>query len=86
MLYQNAIVSGLVAGVLARLFMLRLDYRQYPTYPHDLITHIALGAIAALIGAVFIPALLLKEFTAVTFLTIAAEQSQTCRIWKERLC
>ena len=57
MLYQNAIVSGLVAGVLARLFMLRLDYRQYPTYPHDLITHIALGAIAALIGAVFIPAL-----------------------------
>ncbi|MDD2555525.1 MAG: YIEGIA family protein [Syntrophaceticus sp.] len=79
MLYQNAIVSGLVAGVLARLFMLRLDYRQYPTYPHDLITHIALGAIAALIGAVFIPALLLKEFTAVTFLTIAAEQFRHVR-------
>lgn len=79
MLYQNAIISGLVAGVLARLFMLRLDYRQYPTYPHDLITHLALGAIAALIGAVSIPALLLKEFTAVTFLTIAAEQFRHVR-------
>lgn len=79
MLYQNAIISGLAAGVLVRLLMLRLDYRQYPTYPHDLITHIALGVIAALIGAVFIPALLLREFTAVTFLTIAAEQFRHVR-------
>ncbi|MGB4503996.1 MAG: YIEGIA domain-containing protein, partial [Syntrophaceticus sp.] len=79
MLYQTSIVGGLVAGVLARLFMLRLDYRQYPTYPHDLIAHIAMGSIAALIGAVLIPALLLKQYTAVTFLALAAEQFRNVR-------
>lgn len=79
MLYHTSIVSGLAAGVLARLFMLRLDYRQYPTYPHDVITHLALGFIAALIGAVLIPALQLKEYTAVTFLALAAEQFRNVR-------
>lgn len=79
MFYHSSIIGGLAAGVLARLFMLRLDYRQYPTYPHDLITHIALGSIAALIGAVFIPALLLKQYTAVTFLALAAEQFRNVR-------
>jgi hypothetical protein len=79
MLYHTSIIGGLAAGVLARLFMLRLDYRQYPTYPHDLITHIALGSIAALIGAVFIPALLFKQYTAVTFLALAAEQFRNVR-------
>lgn len=77
--YCTSIVSGLVAGVLARLFMLRLDYRQYPTYPHDVITHLALGFIAALIGSVLIPALQLKEYTAVTFLALAAEQFRNVR-------
>jgi hypothetical protein len=79
MLYHTSIIGGLAAGVLARLFMLRLDYRQYPTYPHDIITHIALGSIAALIGAVFIPALLFKQYTAVTFLALAAEQFRNVR-------
>lgn len=77
--YQTSIISGLAAGVLARLFMLRVDYRQYPTYPHDIITHLALGFIAALIGAVLIPALLLKQYTAVTFLALAAEQFRNVR-------
>lgn len=79
MLYHTSIVGGLAAGVLARLFMLRLDYRQYPTYPHDLITHVALGFIAALIGAVLVPAILLKQYTAVTFLALAAEQFRNVR-------
>lgn len=79
MSYQTSIISGLAAGVLARLFMLRVDYRQYPTYPHDIITHLALGFIAALIGAVLIPALLLKQYTAVTFLALAAEQFRNVR-------
>ncbi len=77
--YHTAIVGGLIAGVLARIIMLRIDYRQYPTYPHDVITHIALGVIASVIGAVFIPALVLKEYTAVTFLAVAAEQFRNVR-------
>jgi len=77
--YHTSIVGGLIAGVLARIIMLRLDYRQYPTYPHDVITHIALGFIASVIGAVFIPALMLEEYTAVTFLAVAAEQFRNVR-------
>lgn len=77
--YHAAIVGGLIAGVLARIIMLRIDYRQYPTYPHDVITHMALGFIASVIGAVFIPALMLKEYTAVTFLAVAAEQFRNVR-------
>ncbi len=79
MVYHTSIIGGLIAGVLARIIMLRLDYRQYPTYPHDVITHMALGAIASVIGAVFVPALMLKEYTAVTFLTVAAEQFRNVR-------
>ncbi|MFY9139342.1 MAG: YIEGIA family protein [Thermacetogeniaceae bacterium] len=79
MVYHTSIIGGLIAGVLARIIMLRLDYRQYPTYPHDVITHMALGAIASVIGAVFVPALMLKEYTAVTFLAVAAEQFRNVR-------
>lgn len=77
--YGWSIVMGLVAGVLARLFMLRIDYRQYPTYPHGFLTHLALGFIAALIGSVLVPALVFKEFTAVTFLAFAAQEFRQVR-------
>lgn len=79
MSYNMSIVMGLAAGILARLFMLRVDYRQYPTYPHGCITHLALGFIAALIGSVLIPALLLKQYTAVTFLALAAQEFRQVR-------
>jgi len=59
--------------------MLRSDYRHFPGYPHGFVTHISLGAIAAAIGAVAIPALVEKEFTAVTFLVLAAQQFREIR-------
>jgi hypothetical protein len=59
--------------------MLRTDYRQYPTYLHGKIIHIALGFIAAGLGAVAGPSILEEEFTAVTFLTIAASQFREVR-------
>ncbi|MDH7576304.1 MAG: YIEGIA family protein [Bacillota bacterium] len=74
-----SIVLGLAAGTLARLSMLRIDYRQYPTYPHGVLTHLALGFIAALIGSVLVPALVFKEFTAVTFLALAAQEFRQVR-------
>ncbi len=79
MSYVWSVVLGLVAGTLARLFMLRLDYRQYPTYPHGILTHLALGFIAALIGSVLVPAMAFKEFTAVTFLALAAQEFRQVR-------
>ena len=55
------------------------DHRQYPSYPHGVVANISLGFIAAVIGAVAIPALMEKEFTAVTFLALAATQFREVR-------
>lgn len=73
------IVLGVLFGLLARLLLLRTDYRQYPTYPHGQIIHISLGVIAAALGAVAVPALLDKDYTAITFLTLAAQQFRDVR-------
>ncbi|MEX2460747.1 MAG: YIEGIA family protein [Paenibacillaceae bacterium] len=73
------IVIGISFGVISRLLMLRTDYRQYPTYPHGRIIHISLGVIAAALGAIVIPALLTKNYTAVTFLSLAAQQFREVR-------
>jgi hypothetical protein len=74
-----AIITGVVFGLICRLQMLRTDYRQYPTYPHGRIIHIALGFIAAGLGAVAVPALISKQYTAVTFLALAAQQFRDVR-------
>lgn len=66
-------------GVLSRLIMLRIDYRQYPSYPQGLTIHMALGAIAAFIGAVAPPAITEREFAAATFLALAATQFREVR-------
>lgn len=73
------ITIGLFFGITARIMMLRTDYRQYPTYPHGKIIHISLGVIAAGLGALVVPALLNKEYTAVTFLALAAQQFRDVR-------
>ncbi|QHT63881.1 hypothetical protein GXP70_11620 [Paenibacillus lycopersici] len=73
------IMLGVAFGLCSRLMMLRTDYRQYPTYPHGRIIHISLGVIAAALGAVAIPALYKKDFTAITFLTLAAQQFRDVR-------
>lgn len=77
--YLVAVFLGVWFGVLARLVILKSDYRQYPTYPHGYVIHLSLGLIAAALGAVAVPALLKKDFTAVTFLTLAAQQFRDVR-------
>ncbi|MGN8647086.1 YIEGIA family protein [Gracilibacillus sp. HCP3S3_G5_1] len=77
--YTYPILFGIIIGTVARFVMLKTDYRQYPTYLHGKIIHLALGFIAASLGAVAVPALMEKEFTAVTFLTIAASQFREVR-------
>ncbi|MGI6604248.1 MAG: YIEGIA family protein [bacterium] len=75
----GAVILGLALGFLYRLYLLRIDYRQYPSYPHGYIAHLSLGFIAALLGAVALPALLAKEYAAVTFLSLAAQQFREIR-------
>lgn len=77
--YTMPIIYGVTVGTIARAIMLRTDYRQYPTYLHGKVIHLALGFIAAGLGSVAIPAIMEKEFTAVTFLTIAASQFREVR-------
>lgn len=77
--YIVAIMLGIGFGVMARLVILKSDYRQYPTYPHGYVIHLSLGLIAAALGAVAVPALFMKDFTAVTFLTLAAQQFRDVR-------
>lgn len=78
-IYNSAVVIGVVIGFLTRLRLLEIDYRQYPTYPHGYLSHLALGAIASALGAVAVPALLQKDYTAVTFLALAAQQFRDVR-------
>jgi len=77
--YTLPIAFGVLIGTLSRIYMLRTDYRQYPTYLHGKIIHIALGFIAGGLGTIAVPAILEEEFTAITFLTIAASQFREVR-------
>ncbi|MFD0867762.1 Uncharacterised protein [Chlamydia abortus] len=77
--FLTGVIIGVLYGVLTRIMLLRTDYRQYPTYPHGRIIHISLGVIAAGLGAVAVPSLLGKDYTAVTFLSLAAQQFRDVR-------
>lgn len=75
----SIIVTGIVLGTAARLITLRIDYRQIPSYPSAYFNNIVLGFIAATLGAVAIPALMTRDFVAVTFLTVAVQQFRDVR-------
>ena len=77
--YLGAIIAGTLVGTITRALLLRLDYRQYPGYPHGYISHLALGFIASALGAVAVPAILKPDFTAFTFLALAAQQFREIR-------
>ncbi|GAB6088338.1 YIEGIA family protein [Alkaliphilus crotonatoxidans] len=77
--YYLIFTVAFVMGTVARLLMMRVDYRQYPTYPQAYLSHITLGMLAAGLGAVAIPAFLEKEYAAITFLSLAAQQFREVR-------
>lgn len=83
--YLIVIVCGIVAGFLARWITLRSDYRHYPTYPHGQLVHLAVGFIAASLGAVAVPAIMKPDFVAVTFLVLAAQQFRDIRNMERKL-
>lgn len=77
--YGMTIGLGILMGTLARAYMLRSDYRQYPGYPHGFVTHMSLGFVAAALGSVALPSIAEKQFAAVTFLALAAQQFREVR-------
>lgn len=77
--YLLPVLMGVSFGFLSRLTLLRTDFRQYPTYPQGRIIHLSFGFIAAFIGAVATPAVMESDWTAVTFLGLAATQFREVR-------
>lgn len=77
--YLVMIITGLVMGTLARVLTIKADYRQYPSYPNGYLIHLVTAFVAASLGAVAIPALMTKNFVAVTFLTLAIQQFRDVR-------
>lgn len=73
------VVTAVIMGILARIHMMRVDSRQYPTCPQGVLSHLTLGAIAAFLGSLALPSLAEKEFGAVTFLALAAQQFRDVR-------
>ncbi|UFU00436.1 YIEGIA family protein [Radiobacillus kanasensis] len=73
------IVTALLVGTLARAITIKEDFRQYPSYPNGYLIHLVTGFVAAALGAVAIPALMTKNFVAVTFLTLAIQQFRDVR-------
>lgn len=73
------ILTSIIIGTLARIITIKEDFRQYPSYPNGYLIHLVLGFVAAALGAVAIPALMTKNFIAVTFLTLAIQQFRDVR-------
>ncbi|WP_338452776.1 YIEGIA domain-containing protein [Niallia oryzisoli] len=61
------IVTSIIVGTLARILTIKEDFRQYLSYPNAYMIHLVTGFVAASIGAFAIPALMTKNFVAVTF-------------------
>jgi hypothetical protein len=77
--YAVMIVTGIVSGLIARIITLIVDNRQVPTFPNGLFINLVTGFIAASLGAVAIPALILQDFTAITFLALATQHFRDIR-------
>ncbi|HML48839.1 MAG TPA: YIEGIA domain-containing protein [Clostridia bacterium] len=73
------ILCGMVMGTIARFVTIRIDSRQVPSYPSGYLINLVTGFIASALGAVAIPALLSKDFTAVTFLALAVQHFRDVR-------
>ncbi|HKM42525.1 MAG TPA: YIEGIA family protein [Limnochordia bacterium] len=79
MKYLLTLTIATLGGFLARFYMLRRDYRQYPSYPQGWAIHLFLGFIGGSIGAIIVPALLEGDYSAVSFLLLAASQFREVR-------
>lgn len=77
--HSSIIYISVLLGSLGRVLMLKIDYRQYPSYPQSFIANLVLGFVAACLGAVATPAFLAKNYSAVTFLALATSQFRDIR-------
>jgi len=77
--YITMIATGFLVGTAARFATIKEDTRQYPSYPNGYFINLVTGSVAAVIGSVFLPALLTKNFIGVSFLALAIQQFRDVR-------
>lgn len=77
--YIALILTGIAAGTVARVITLVIDYRQNPSYPNGKFINLVTGFIASALGAVAIPAIVEKDFAAITFLALAIQHFRDIR-------
>lgn len=75
-LFRHSFVVSLILGILCRGLVLRITDRQYPKRPQDFLEQIVTSGLAASLGAIALPALIEKEFSALTFFAVAIQQFQ----------
>lgn len=76
-LFRHAFLTAMIIGVLCRFFLLRVKDKQYPSRPQDYLEQIIVAGLAASLGAIALPALIDKEFSALTFLAVGIQQFQS---------
>ena len=74
--FRRAFIVALFIGMLCRGLVLRVTDKQYPTRPQDYLEQIIVSGLAASLGAIAFPALIDKEFSALTFFAVAIQQFQ----------
>ena len=75
-LFRRSFIVALFIGVLCRGLVLRVTDKQYPTRPQDYLEQIIISGLSASLGAIAFPALIDKEFSALTFFAVAIQQFQ----------
>ena len=75
-LFRRSFIVALFIGVLCRGLVLRVTDKQYPSRPQDYLEQIIISGLSASLGAIAYPALIDKEFSALTFFAVAIQQFQ----------
>lgn len=75
-LFRRSFIVAIVIGILCRGLVLRVTDKQYPSRPQDYLEQIIISALSASLGAIALPALMDKEFSALTFFAVAIQQFQ----------
>ncbi len=82
-LFRHSFIVALVVGILCRGLVLRVTDKQYPSRPQDYLEQIIISGLSASLGAIALPALIDKEFAALTFFCSSnTTVSRSCRTRK----
>ena len=75
-LFRHSFLVAVLLGTLCRFLVLRIKDKQYPKRPQDYIEQIIMAGLTSSLGAIALPALMDKEFAALTFLVVGIQQFQ----------